>query len=149
MKRWSAERVDGFDLHPRLAADTFTVADWPLCRVLLMNDAQYPWCILVPRRREMREIYELAPADRTQLLHESCVLGRVLMDTFQGDKLNIGALGNLVPQLHLHHVVRFEHDAAWPAPVWGRHPPQPYAEAARAQRLEQLIPRLADARLQG
>lgn len=134
----------GFTLHPQLMADTHTVGDWPLSRVLLMNDAQFPWLILVPRREALREIYELSLPDQQQLLRESSTLGSVLMDAFSGDKLNIGALGNLVPQLHVHHIVRHVGDPAWPAPVWGRQAPQPYAYAALAQRLTMLRERLAD-----
>src|SRR3546814_17450562 len=80
----------------------------PLSRVLLMNDAQFPWLILVPRREALREIYELSLSDQQLLLRESSTLGLALMDMFVGDKLNIGALGNMVPQLHLHHIVRHE-----------------------------------------
>ncbi|MDX5298341.1 MAG: HIT domain-containing protein [Gammaproteobacteria bacterium] len=115
-----------FQLHERLAADTVYVANWPLCAVLLMNDAQYPWVILVPRRAGLRELHELAPADQQQFLRESCHLGAHLLADLGGDKLNVAALGNLVPQLHIHHIVRRVGDAAWPAPVWGRHPPQAY-----------------------
>ncbi|HEY9546287.1 MAG TPA: HIT domain-containing protein [Solimonas sp.] len=134
----------GFTLHPQLAADTFPVGDWPLSRVLLMNDAQFPWLILVPRREALREIYELSLSDQQLLLRESSTLGLALMDMFVGDKLNIGALGNMVPQLHLHHIVRHVGDPAWPAPVWGRQVPQPYAQAIREQRLAMLRERLAD-----
>jgi diadenosine tetraphosphate (Ap4A) HIT family hydrolase len=136
--RTPEQPVMRFVLHPQLAKDSFAIGDAALCRVLLMNDAQYPWCILVPRRAGIREIYELAQADRTQLLEESVALGRAMMRAFDGHKLNVAALGNVVPQLHLHHVVRFEHDAAWPAPVWGRHPPTPYADAERRLLLERL-----------
>jgi diadenosine tetraphosphate (Ap4A) HIT family hydrolase len=133
-----------FELHPQLAADTHVAGDWPLSRVLLMNDAQFPWLILVPRRLALREIYELADADQQQLWHESAALGRALMQLFSGDKLNIGALGNLVPQLHVHHIVRRTGDAAWPAPVWGRVAAQPYGERALAERLALLRRRLAE-----
>lgn len=136
-----------FTLHPRLAEDCHVLGELDLCTLLLMNDAQYPWCILVPRRAAVREIYELAPADQAQLLHESSVLGRAMMQAFGGTKLNIGALGNVVPQLHVHHIVRYPTDAAWPAPVWGRHPPQPYDDAARRTFVERLAPHVADARL--
>ena len=128
----------GFALHPRLEADTVAVGDWPLCRVLLMNDAQYPWFILVPRREGAREIYQLSDADQAQLLRESSQLSRALMQAFRGDKLNVAALGNVVPQLHLHHIVRYASDPAWPGAVFGRHPPQPYSEGARAQRMAAL-----------
>ena len=115
----------GFELHPRLAADCFVLGDFPLCRLLLMNDAQYPWFILVPRREGAREIYLLEERDQQQLLRESSQLSRAAMDAFKGEKLNVAALGNVVPQLHLHHIVRYASDPAWPGPVFGRHPPQP------------------------
>lgn len=101
----------------------------PLSRLLLLNDVRYPWFILVPRREGITEIYQLDEADQQQLLHESSHLGRFLMESFNGDKLNIGALGNLVPQLHLHHIVRFTGDEAWPGPVWGVGTAEPYGEA--------------------
>jgi len=131
-----------FELHPRLAADTVALGDFPLCRLLLMNDAQYPWFILVPRRENAREIYLLEDRDQQQLLRESSLLSRALMDAFRGDKLNVAALGNVVPQLHLHHIVRHQGDPAWPGPVWGRHPPRPYDPRARAERLDALRPLL-------
>lgn len=114
-----------FELHPRLAEDTLAVGDFPLCRLLLMNDASYPWFILVPRRAEIREIFELARHDQQQLLDESSQLSRVLNRVFYADKLNIAALGNMVPQLHIHHIVRYQSDRAWPNPVWGLFPAQP------------------------
>jgi diadenosine tetraphosphate (Ap4A) HIT family hydrolase len=131
-----------FALHPQLAADTAVAGDFPLCRLLLMNDARYPWFILVPRREGVREIYELADADQAQLAAESAQLGRALMEAFEGHKLNVAALGNMVPQLHVHHVVRYTGDDAWPAPVWGRHPPRPYTPGERSARIERLRPRL-------
>jgi diadenosine tetraphosphate (Ap4A) HIT family hydrolase len=133
---------DPFALHPRLAADTLPVGDFPLCRLLLMNDARYPWFILVPRRAGAREIYELSDTDQRQLLAESSALSRALMAAFAGEKLNVAALGNVVPQLHVHHVVRHASDAAWPAPVWGRHPPRPYAPPERAARVAALKAKL-------
>ena len=131
------------DIHPRLAADCLVLGRFPLCHLLLMNDSNYPWFILVPDRAEIREIYQLDDPDRSQLLRESCMLSEFLMASYAGDKLNLAALGNQVPQLHLHHIVRFESDPAWPAPVWGRHPPVPYEEPALAD----IRARLADAGL--
>ncbi len=127
-----------FTLHPRLAADTVLIGDWPLCRVLLMNDAQYPWAILVPRRAGLREGYQLDQLDQLQLLAESNHLGREMMKTFSGRKLNIAALGNMVPQLHIHHVVRHAGDPAWPAPVWGQRPATIYGAAELARRMQQM-----------
>ncbi|NNE63204.1 MAG: HIT domain-containing protein [Gammaproteobacteria bacterium] len=103
-----------------------------------MNDASYPWFILVPDRDEITEIYQLESADQRQMWLESCVLSTRIMQVFQGDKLNIAAIGNLVPQLHLHHVVRYRDDCAWPSPVWGKFPPVAYESKA----LERLISRL-------
>lgn len=134
-----------FQLHPQLAADGLVLADAPLSRLLLMNDAQYPWCVLVPRREGVRELYELDAADRVQLLEESVQLGQALMQAFAGDKLNVAALGNLVPQLHLHHIVRSRGDPAWPAPVWGRHPPRAYTGAERGERVARLRAALGEA----
>ena len=101
---------------------------FPLCQLLLMKDANYPWLILVPDRDGVSELYQLDELDQQQLMRESVLLSKLLAALFQPDKLNIAALGNVVAQLHLHHVVRYRHDAAWPAPVWGRVPPQPYRE---------------------
>ncbi|MCW8918511.1 MAG: HIT family protein [Gammaproteobacteria bacterium] len=108
-----------FTLHPQLQQDGIVIGDLPLSRLLLLNDARYPWFILVPRRQAITEIYQLDDEDQLQLLRESSQLGRFLMESFNGDKLNIGAIGNLVPQLHLHHVVRYRGDEVWPRPVWG------------------------------
>lgn len=137
--------MPAFELDARLAADTLVIGDWPLSRLLLMNDAQFPWTILVPRRAGLREIHELSEPEQRQLLRESNVLGRTLMALYSGEKLNIAALGNIVAQLHLHHIARRADDAAWPAPVWGRLPAQPYSSAAAAQRLSSLRPLLAAA----
>ena len=108
-----------FVLDPRLAADTHAVGDLPLCRVLLMNDARFRWLILVPRRPGLAEIVELPPDERARLLEEAVQAGEALRRTGEVDKLNIGALGNIVRQLHVHVVARRAGDAAWPGPVWG------------------------------
>lgn len=139
--------TSGWQLHERLVADCFAVGDLPLCRLLLMNDAQYPWCILVPRRVGARELHRLDDADQLQLLRESTALAVAMEAAFKPHKMNVAALGNLVPQLHLHHIARYRSDAAWPAPVWGRHPPQPYAEATRDERIAQLRQQLPGLRL--
>lgn len=120
-----------FCLDPRLAADSLPIGCLPLSEVRLMNDARYPWLILVPRREGLREIYELEADDQQQLWRESTRTSRWLMQYFAGDKLNVAALGNVVAQLHLHHVVRRVGDAAWPAPVWARGSAEPYAEPVR------------------
>ncbi|MCG3171002.1 MAG: hypothetical protein CALGDGBN_02574 [Pseudomonadales bacterium] len=122
---------EDFELHPALAADCAVVGDLPLCRVLLMGDRNYPWLILVPRRPGLREIHDLAPADLARFWAESALLGRALMAHFGGHKLNVAALGNVVPQLHVHHIVRFTGDPAWPRPVWGVVPAVRYTDAER------------------
>jgi diadenosine tetraphosphate (Ap4A) HIT family hydrolase len=121
----------GFQLHSRLAADTEFVGDWPLCRLLLMNDARFPWLILVPRHADLVEILDLGEEDRALLMKELVRAGKALR-AFPGiTKLNIGTLGNLVPQLHIHVVGRHAGDPAWPGPVWGFGNPEPYAPARR------------------
>jgi len=116
-----------FVLDQRLLQDTLPVGDFPLSRVLLSNDAQYPWFILVPRRASICEIFQLSDDDQLQLWKETTVLSRTLQQLFNADKMNVGALGNVVSQLHMHVIVRHQHDAAWPAPVWGKHPAVPYS----------------------
>jgi diadenosine tetraphosphate (Ap4A) HIT family hydrolase len=127
-----------FVLHERLAADTITLADWPLCRVLLMNDASYPWLILVPRRAGLTELHAVAAGDRSALFDEIARASLALTSGFTPDKINVGALGNMVPQLHIHVIARFRSDPAWPGPVWGKQPPLPYESAALQQRIETL-----------
>lgn len=116
-------------IHERLQQDCLVVGRFPLCHLLLVRDANYPWFILVPDREGITEIYQLDAADQLQLTRESAMLAAVLAEQFQADKMNIAAIGNLVPQLHLHHVVRYRTDAAWPAPVWGAVPAVPYTQA--------------------
>jgi diadenosine tetraphosphate (Ap4A) HIT family hydrolase len=118
------------EIHSQLAADCVLLGRLPLCHLLLMNDRQYPWFILVPARADIREIYQLGIDDRRQLMDESCALSEFLMEVYAGDKLNVAALGNQVPQLHLHHIVRYATDAAWPAPIWGKSAPKAYKPAA-------------------
>jgi diadenosine tetraphosphate (Ap4A) HIT family hydrolase len=132
-----------FALHPQLARDCAVIGDLPLSRVLLMNDANYPWLILVPRRNGLRELYELDETDLARFWRESTATGRTLMALFDGGKLNVAALGNLVPQLHVHHVVRRASDAAWPRPVWGVVPPVAYTEDALRETLARLRGALA------
>ena len=127
-----------FQLHPQLAKDCFVIRDLQLCRVLLMNDKNYPWCILVPMRDAKKDIYELTEAEQIQLLKESSQLSKVMMQIFTGEKMNVAALGNVVPQLHVHHIVRKEGDPCWPKPVWGQVPKVLYG-AEEAQTLMDRI----------
>ncbi len=125
-----------FTLHPQLEKDTLFVADLSLCRVLLANDSQFPWLILVPRRLDCKEIYDLNASDIKTLNHESLFLSKALMKHFKGDKLNIAAIGNMVPQLHIHHIVRFKNDVAWPAPVWGKQAAKKYSLKESTHRIQ-------------
>jgi len=131
--------MSDFDLDPRLAADTVFVADWTLCCVLLMNDARYPWLILVPRRAGAFEVFDLNPEDREMLIAEVALASERLKRFSQAAKINIGALGNLVPQLHIHIVARNPGDAAWPGPVWGQGTPQPYAPEAIENLVREIV----------
>lgn len=130
--------MEMFTLHPQLADDTVPVADWALSRVLLMNDARFPWLILVPRRAGLSELFDLKHAERMVLAEELNRASLGLKTIFKAKKINVGALGNIVPQLHIHVVVRTEADAAWPGAVWGHGRPVPYEAAAR----DSLIARL-------
>lgn len=133
-----------FELHPRLRQDCHELGRFPLSRLLLMNDSRFPWFILVPEREDVREIFQLDEADQSQLLHESCHLSARLSEVFQPDKLNIAAIGNLVPQLHVHHIARYQTDPLWPAPVWGSGPAVPYASAELDELRARLCPLLAE-----
>ncbi len=126
------------DLHPQLLQDCQVIGRFSLCYLLLMDDANYPWFILVPDREDISEIYQLTEDEQQQLMRESSHLAKVLTQQFQAHKLNIAALGNVVPQLHIHHVVRYRHDGAWPAPVWGQAAAVPYTKKARAAVISSL-----------
>jgi diadenosine tetraphosphate (Ap4A) HIT family hydrolase len=133
-----------FTLDSRLQQDTLPLGDFPLCRLLLMNDAQYPWFILVPRREALSELFQLDAEEQRALWQETTQLAETLKDTFAADKMNIATLGNVVSQLHMHVIVRRRDDAAWPAPVWGKHPPQPYSAVQVAALKDKLRLVLAD-----
>ncbi|MEA2906757.1 MAG: hypothetical protein QOI12_4144 [Alphaproteobacteria bacterium] len=120
-----------WSLDPQLARDTVAIGELPLARALLMNDANYPWIVLVPRRPGAVEIIDLDSEQQDQLMDEIAMLSQVLKDVTRCDKLNIAAIGNIVPQLHVHIVARRRDDAAWPRPVWGAAPARTYAPAER------------------
>ncbi len=120
-----------FALDPTLAADTVAIGDLPLCRVLLTDDANYPWLILVPRRAGLVELIDLDEAGRQHLMAEIEKVSTALKAHTRCDKLNVAALGNVVAQLHVHIIARFRTDAAWPNPVWGKAPRKPYEKPAR------------------
>ncbi len=132
--------MSDFKLHPRLEADAAFVTDLPLCRVLAMNDARYPWLILVPRR-EATELHDLNARDRALLIEQIALVSEKLKSLTNTAKINVGALGNLVPQLHIHIVARNPGDAAWPGPVWGHGAAIPYAPDA----LKDFVKRLGTA----
>lgn len=136
-----------FSLHPQLAQDCLPLGSLGLCRLLLMNDAHYPWFILVPEREDLSELHQLSDPDRRLLWEESALLSRALLEGFAPHKLNIAALGNRVPQLHVHHIVRYRHDPAWPQPVWGKLPPKPYY-SAEIDKLRTLIYSLLKGRIE-
>ena len=127
-----------FTLHPRLQSDTTVLGDFPLSRVLLSKEALGPWIILVPRVDELREIHHLPEQDQYQLMRESSAIATLLENDYQAEKINVGALGNLVPQLHLHHIARFSHDIAWPGPIWGNTDGTQRSEALQAALADEL-----------
>lgn len=127
-----------FELHPQLAADTVSVATWPLCEVLLLTDANYPWLVLVPARAGLWDFHELSPDDMVTAGREISRASEALVALFTPDKINVAALGNMVPQLHIHVVARFTDDVAWPNPIWGVAPALAYAPDALEARLADL-----------
>jgi diadenosine tetraphosphate (Ap4A) HIT family hydrolase len=127
-----------FELHPRLTAETVTVTDWPLCRVLLMNDSTYPWLVLVPRQRNIAEITDLSPDDQLVLMNEIAKASSALRALASPHRINVAALGNMVAQLHVHVIARFTDDPAWPKAVWGAVPTAPYTPDALEAKLAEL-----------
>lgn len=117
-----------FSLHPQLQKDCIDLGKLDLCQVLLMNDSRFPWLILVPQRNNISEIYQLSTDEQHQLINESSHIATQLKIRLQADKINIAALGNQVAQLHIHHVVRYQTDVAWPAPIWGKFDTLAYTE---------------------
>ena len=122
-----------FILHPQLEKDSVLVTELVLCSVRLINDANYPWLILVPRIANISDIIDLNAAQQQMLWQESALVSRVLKYLFTPDKLNIAALGNMVSQLHLHHIVRYQNDLSWPKPIWGQVPPKAYSDEKLAE----------------
>ncbi|MBE8717952.1 HIT domain-containing protein [Cellvibrio polysaccharolyticus] len=127
-----------FELHPRLAQDSVIVGQFELSLLLLSKDANYPWCILVPQREDIFEIHHLDNQEQQQLIRESSRLSEVMTSLFDAHKMNIAALGNVVRQLHIHHVARFVDDAAWPQPIWGKVPQKDYQPEAFEDRISRL-----------
>lgn len=132
-----------FELDPRLNNDTVTLGQFGLSQVLLMNDKRYPWCILVPQVADITEAYQLSQGQQAALSEESNAVAKALMELFDGDSLNVAALGNVVAQLHVHHVVRFCEDHTWPGPVWGVGQPISYSSQELARRVDEITQKLA------
>ena len=126
--------MKSFGINPRLEGDSLFVADLPLCAVRLMKDANYPWLMLIPRRGDLIEIIDLPEEDQLQLMREIAKVSEILKAATDCEKINVASIGNMVSQLHVHVVARFQDDAAWPAPVWGAVPPLAY-ESNKAERL--------------
>jgi diadenosine tetraphosphate (Ap4A) HIT family hydrolase len=137
--------LDEFHLDPRIAADSDEICDLTLCQARLHHDARYPWLLLIPRRAGVSELFDLAPADRAVLAEEAAAAGQVLKDVTRCDKINIGSLGNVVSQLHVHVTARFQDDPAWPRAAWGYGQPHQYDQAARDALLQVLRNRLRSA----
>jgi len=127
-----------FILHPCLKKDCIALGKLELCHVLLMNDSQFPWIILVPDRENITEIYQLPESEQQLLAQESSWVSQKMAEHYQADKMNIAALGNLVPQLHIHHIVRYTTDKLWPAPIWGVLPAQAYTE----KEVQKIVPEI-------
>jgi len=127
-----------FTLNPRIDADTAFILDTPLSHLLLMDEVTYPWVMLVPRRAGVIEIGDLSPADRVTLIEEVARASAMMRALHAPDRINVAALGNVVPQLHVHVVARFTGDPAWPAPIWGKAAPVRFAPAARDARVAEL-----------
>jgi len=130
-----------FKLHPTLERDTTEITRLSLCRVLLLRDKTYPWVVLVPERDGLRDLDDLPDEDRVQAMDEIDRVSKAMKAVFTPYKMNVAALGNVVEQLHIHVIARFESDAAWPAPIWGVHPAEDYDDSARAE----ISTRIADA----
>jgi len=131
-----------FELHPRIAEETVPLGDLMICRVLLMNDARYPWLMLVPRRPNIIELFDLAVTERAILMEEIATVSAALKELTHCQKVNVATLGNVVRQLHVHIVARFETDSAWPNPVWGNGERQPYAPEKAQEFAGQVARRL-------
>jgi len=127
-----------FALDSQLASDSIVVGDLPLSRVLLMNDKNYPWIILVPRIEQAVEIFQLSAVQQGELGRESALIAETMYRHFSADKMNVAALGNVVAQLHIHHIARFKTDRCWPRPVWGASTAMPYSSAESAIMLDSL-----------
>jgi diadenosine tetraphosphate (Ap4A) HIT family hydrolase len=131
-----------FHLHTQLDRDCIFVGCFTLCRLLLMNDKQFPWFILVPEVENVTEIYQLNKIQQSLLIEESSYLSEHIAKMFKADKINVAAIGNLVPQLHVHHIVRYRNDPAWPSPIWGKFSAIPYSEPEKEALVKLMVSEL-------
>ena len=127
-----------FSLHRDFLSTCIEICQFPLCRAMLNDDSNFPWVILVPQRNEMREIHDLPPADRAILIEEIASVSSAMSTAFKADKINVGALGNATPQLHIHVIARYKSDLAGLGPVWNAAPPAPYAKTDRLKMVKRL-----------
>jgi len=125
-----------FVLHPQLEKDSELVTELVLCSVRLINDINYPWLILVPKVDNISDVIDLSDVQQRMLWQESALVSRALKHLFTPDKLNVAALGNMVPQLHLHHIVRYKNDVSWPKPIWGQVPSKAYSDKQLSKQIE-------------
>ena len=137
--------MNSFTLHPQLAADCVVVGDLPICRVLLNKQySQFPWVILVPKRTGCRDLTDVPPLDYPMMMDEVAYVHDAMKAHFKPTKMNVGALGNMVPQLHIHIICRTEGDPAWPKPVWGHAEAKPYGEIELRSRQAEIKALLQD-----
>ena len=125
-------------LNPQLEKGSIALGEFELCSLLLINDSNYPWFILLPNRENISEIFQLSSTDQQQLMIESSFFSKILEKAFNADKINVAALGNVVPQLHIHHIARYRNDACWPDPVWGAVPSIPYTDNQQRTIIDKL-----------
>lgn len=135
-----------FQLDQKLQADTFLIHDLKICRVLLMNDANYPWVILVPKKENLVELTDLDFEDQIEVLREINLVAKILKDDFGAHKINIATLGNVVRQLHIHVIARKKNDATFPKPVWGNAQAKPYEEKSAQEMIEKIKSSLSSTR---
>lgn len=136
-----------FELHPQLTKDTSLLGEFPLSLALLHRDDSVPWVILVPKKADLTELHHLPMQEQQQFLIESEVVNRALETLFTPDKLNFGALGNMVPQLHVHHIARFKNDIAWPGPLWGSTKGEYRSDADQQSLVQRIQSQLAGSEL--
>lgn len=138
------DATGSFELDPRLEADSALVTRLPLCQLRRMNERQFPWLLLVPERAGIEELHQLEPAELQQLWAEVTAVSERLQQHCGADKMNVAALGNIVPQLHVHVVARFGNDPAWPAPIWGRFEASPFSPEELVSECSRLLSAMAD-----